>query len=238
MLRRRGHHVDIVSNGREAVDAVADQSYDVVLMDLQMPILDGIQATIEIRAHEADERVPIIALTANAASGEVDRCIAAGMDDYVPKPFRAADLIAAVENVTAAESGAPLRHSGVFTTPPAPTVGVDVEGLRAELRDAGAEDALGAVLTVFVGDAPIRMAVINDAIAAHDMHRIDRGAHAYKSSAGTIRAAVLAGLLEELERTAKIGDMTEITALRDRIVTAHEAAVAQLRAWLASQTKR
>ena len=237
MLRRRGHHVDIVGNGREAVDALADQSYDVVLMDLQMPILDGIQATIEIRAHEADERVPIIALTANAASGEVDRCIAAGMDDYVPKPFRAADLIAAVESVTApVEAGAPPRRSGIL--PPVAVVGVDVEGLRAELRDAGAEDALGAVLTVFVGDAPIRMAVINDAIAARDMHRVDRGAHAYKSSAGTIRAAVLAGLLDDLERTAKIGDLAEVTALRDRIVAAHDEAVAQVRAWLASQTKR
>jgi PAS domain S-box-containing protein len=238
MLRRRGHHVDIVGNGREAVAAVADQSYDVVLMDLQMPILDGIQATIEIRAHEADERVPIIALTANAAGGEVDRCIAAGMDDYVPKPFRAADLIAAVESVTApAETGAPPRRSGVIAAPKA-VVGADVEALRAELRDAGAEDALGAVLTVFVGDAPIRMAVINDAIAARDMHRIERAAHAYKSSAGTIRAAELADLLQDLERTAKIGDMTEIVVLRDRIIAAHETVVAQLRTWLASQAKR
>jgi HPt (histidine-containing phosphotransfer) domain-containing protein len=184
--------------------------------------------------------VPIIALTANAAGGEVDRCIAAGMDDYVAKPFRAVDLIAAVENAaTPVESGEPPRQSGVFAaSSPAAVVGVDVEGLRAELRDAGAEDALGAVLTVFVGDAPIRMAVIDDAITARDMDRIARGAHAYKSSAGTIRAAVLAELLKDLERTAKIGDITEIIALRDRIITAHEAAVAQLRAWLASQAKR
>jgi PAS domain S-box-containing protein len=239
MLRRRGHHVDIVANGREAVDAVADHSYDVVLMDLQMPILDGIQATVEIRAHEADDRVPIIALTANAAGGEVDRCIAAGMDDYVAKPFRAVDLIAAVENAaTPVESGAPPRQSGVFAASSPAVVGVDVEGLRAELRDAGAEDALGAVLTVFVGDAPIRMAVIDDAITARDMDRIARGAHAYKSSAGTIRAAVLAELLQDLERTAKIGDITGIIALRDRIITAHEAALAQLRAWLASQAKQ
>ena len=238
MLRRRGHHVDIVGNGREAVDAVAGQSYDVVLMDLQMPILDGIQATIEIRAHEGDERVPIIALTANAAGGEVDRCIAAGMDDYVAKPFRAADLLAAVESVAApAESGTPPRQSGIHVAP-APVVGADVEALRAELRDAGAEDALGAVLTVYVGDAPIRMAVIDDAIAAGDMHRIERAAHAYKSSAGTIRAGELTELLQDLERTAKIEDVTELTALRDRINAAHEGVVAQLRTWLASQPKR
>ena len=70
------------------------------------------------------------------------------------------------------------------------------------------------------------------------MHRVDRGAHAYKSSAGTIRALLLAGLLEDLERTAKIGDLAEVTTLRDRIVTAHDEAVAQVRAWLASQAKR
>jgi PAS domain S-box-containing protein len=236
MLRRRGHQVDIVNNGREAVDAVAKQHYDLVLMDLQMPILDGLGATAEIRAAEKGRRVPIIALTANAAGGEREKVIAAGMDDYVAKPFRAGDLIDAVEAVATPNSP---RQSGVMKAIVEPELDVDIEGLRSELRDAGAEDALGAVLSVFVGDAPTRLSVIIDAVAAHDMDRISRAAHAYKSSAGTIRAKELAGLLQKLEVNAKDGaDMPQILDLRDRIMTAHSAVMAALRSWLEEHPTR
>jgi PAS domain S-box-containing protein len=236
MLRRRGHQVDIVGNGREAVEAVARQRYDVVLMDLQMPILDGLGATAEIRATEIGKRVPIIALTANAAGGEREKVIAAGMDDYVAKPFRAIDLIQAVEANAAPDAP---RLSGIMKAIADAPEDVDVDGLRAELRDAGAEDALGAVLSVFVGDAPTRVSVIIDAVASHDMDRIARAAHAYKSSAGTIRAMELAGLLQKLEATAKEGaDIVPIIELRDRIMTTHDAVMARLRAWIEANQER
>ncbi|HET9424457.1 MAG TPA: PAS domain S-box protein [Gemmatimonadaceae bacterium] len=236
MLRRRGHRVDIVGNGREAVDAVARDRFDVVLMDLQMPILDGLGAVAAIRANEKGKRVPIIALTANAASGEREKCLAAGMDDYVAKPFRAVDLISSVESVAAPDEP---RLSGVMKAIVDPAQDVDVEGLRSELRDAGAEDALGAVLSVFVGDAPTRLSVIIDAVASHDMERIARAAHAYKSSAGTIRALELASLLQKMEQGAQNGaDMAAMLELRDRIVTAHDAVMARLRAWLEKHSTR
>jgi PAS domain S-box-containing protein len=229
MLRRRGHRVDIVGNGREAVDAVSRDSYDVVLMDLQMPILDGLGATAAIRAGHRGKTVPIIALTANAASGERERCIAAGMDDYVAKPFRAGDLIAAVENVALPED---QRLTGVAKALDA-AEDVDIDGLRAELRDAGAEDALGAVLSVFVGDAPTRVSVIIDAVASHEPERISRAAHAYKSSAGTIRALELAALLQKMESAARDhADISQMIELRDQIITAHDAVMARLRSWL------
>jgi CheY-like chemotaxis protein len=236
MLRRRGHHVDIVSNGREAVEAVARERYDIVLMDLQMPILDGLGATAEIRASEGGKRVPIVALTANAAGGEREKVIAAGMDDYLAKPFRAGDLIEMVEAFTTPDAP---RLSGVMKAIVDAPSDVDVEGLRGELRDAGAEDALGAVLAVFVGDAPTRLSVIIDAVASQDMERIARAAHAYKSSAGTIRALELASLLQKMEATAKDGaDVPEIIALRDRIMTAHEAVMARLSVWLEANPAR
>jgi CheY-like chemotaxis protein len=236
MLRRRGHQVDIVGNGREAVEAVARQRYDIILMDLQMPILDGLGATAEIRATELGKKVPIVALTANAAGGEREKVIAAGMDDYLAKPFRAGDLIEVVEAFTTPDSP---RLSGVMKAIVDEPSDVDVDGLRSELRDAGAEDALGAVLSVFVGDAPTRLSVIIDAVAAQDMERISRAAHAYKSSAGTIRALELASLLQKLEATAKDGaDVPQIIALRDRIMTAHEAVMARLRSWLEANPAR
>ena len=119
------------------------------------------------------------------------------MDDYVAKPFRAIDLIEAVEAIARPDSP---RMSGVMKAVVDEDSGVDIEGLRSELRDAGAEDALGAVLSVFVGDAPTRVSVIIDAIASHDMERDSRAAHAYKSSAGTIRALELASCCRSWRR--------------------------------------
>jgi CheY-like chemotaxis protein len=236
MLRRRGHHVDIVDNGREAVDAFAKQRYDVVLMDLQMPILDGLAATREIRAAEKGKRVPIVALTANAGGGEREKVIAAGMDDYLAKPFRAGDLIETVEGI--AEPDSP-RMSGIMKAITEVPEDVDLEGFRQELRDAGAESAFGAVLSVFVGDAPTRLSVIIDAVASHDMERIARAAHAYKSSAGTIRAMELAGLLQQMEAGAKeSADIAKIFELRDKIMTSHDAVMARLRAWLEANQSR
>jgi HPt (histidine-containing phosphotransfer) domain-containing protein len=107
------------------------------------------------------------------------------------------------------------------------------------LRDAGAESAFGAVLSVFVGDAPTRLSVIIDAVAGHDMERIARAAHAYKSSAGTIRAMELNNLLQQLEASAKEGaDMAKVMEIRDRIITAHDAVMVKLRAWLEANPTR
>src|SRR6185295_18078911 len=130
MLRKRGHTVDIVGNGVDAVDAASRIAYDVILMDLQMPEMDGLRATAEIRKQPRERPVPIVAVTANAMSGERERCLAAGMDDYLAKPFKPLDLFAIVEGWGVAETPKPSA--------PEPSAGVvDVEGLRAELRSAG-----------------------------------------------------------------------------------------------------
>ena len=98
MLEKAGHHVRLVANGREAVDAVAREAYDLVMMDCQMPELDGFEACRAIRAGEAGtaRHLPIVALTANATQGDRDRCLAAAMDDYITKPVTADRLVAAL----------------------------------------------------------------------------------------------------------------------------------------------
>src|SRR5438876_7779274 len=127
MLLKRGHHVDVVANGREAVDAVASDRYDVVLMDIQMPEMDGFEATARIRALPQGGTLPIIALTAHALSGERERCLERGMSGYLAKPFKAHELFAVVEG------------SSDGPTPPAPPI-----DLRSEERRVGKECRSGS----------------------------------------------------------------------------------------------
>ena len=106
ILQKLGHKVDVVKNGREAVESVGNQSYDIVFMDCQMPEMDGYTATRTIRGEEGDaRRLPIVAMTANAMKGDRENCLAAGMDDYITKPFKSADFEKAIETWVEAVGG-------------------------------------------------------------------------------------------------------------------------------------
>jgi len=197
MLVKRGHQVDVVSNGREAVDAVRAVRYDVVLMDIQMPELDGFAATAGIRALPEGRLLPIIALTAHALSGERERCLERGMTGYVAKPFKAHDLFAAIEGRTA-----PTTDSA---DSPAPRV--DLAAFRRTMQEAGAEEAVAGILATFANTLPQRLEALADATGGQDPEPIQRAAHAFKSAAATIGARRLAQLLEEMEASARGGDV-------------------------------
>jgi two-component system sensor histidine kinase/response regulator len=113
LLQKRGYVVTVVEDGRAALDALEKQSYDLVLMDVQMPVLDGFQATAAIREREksGSRRVPIVAMTAHALKGDQERCMAAGMDGYVAKPIRTADFFAAIESALGKTNSAPAELS-------------------------------------------------------------------------------------------------------------------------------
>ena len=98
LLSQMGYQADVAANGIEAVEAVERQEYDLVLMDVQMPEMDGLQATREIRASQPDDGPRIVAMTANAMDGDREACFEAGMDDYVSKPIRVDELVAAIES--------------------------------------------------------------------------------------------------------------------------------------------
>ncbi|HXH63384.1 MAG TPA: response regulator, partial [Gemmatimonadales bacterium] len=222
MLRQRGHEVTIVADGRAAVNAVAHEQFDVVLMDIQMPELDGYAATTEIRGTAAGRTLPIIAVTANAFVGERERALAHGMSGYLAKPFRAHELYAAVEG---AMDPQPVS--------PPPSRVIDVEAFRAEMRAAGVEAAVDGILRTYLESAPERFAIIAAAADAGDGPAIARAAHAYKSSAGTVGARGLAEQLAELEALAQAGDVTDARARVPDLLAEHEAALDAVRIALA-----
>ncbi|HEY4131210.1 MAG TPA: response regulator [Gemmatimonadaceae bacterium] len=198
MLRRRGHTVTIVENGRRAVDEAKAHRYDVILMDLQMPEMDGVEATGEIRRMLGPGGPRIVALTANALTGERERCLAAGMDGYLSKPFRSSDLVTVVElrGATPA-SGVPIV--------PAPTAAADLRGLRRDLELGGVAEIFDDIVKVYMRDAPMRMDALQRAVESGEARGIERAAHAFKSAAATIHAGRLAELLQELERNGRNG---------------------------------
>src|SRR6184192_375184 len=197
MLLKRGHQVDVAANGREAVEAVTRERYDLVLMDIQMPEMDGFEATQRIRALPQGGTLPIIALTAHALSGERERCLARGMTGYLAKPFKAHELFAVVEG-----------RGGDGTEPAAaPAPPVDVDAFRRTMEEAGAAEAVDGILTTFVETLPQRLEALTAATGGDSAEPIQRAAHAFKSAAATIGARALAALLEQIEAAARAGDV-------------------------------
>jgi two-component system sensor histidine kinase/response regulator len=218
MLLKRGHHVDVVANGREAVDAVAAERYDLVLMDIQMPEMDGFEATARIRALPQGGTLPIIALTAHALSGERERCLERGMTGYLAKPFKAHELFAVVEG----------RGPDGAEPPAAAPPPVDVDGFRRTMEEAGAAEAVDGILATFVQTLPQRLDALTAATGGDSAEPIERAAHAFKSAAATIGARSLAALLEQIEAAARAGDVAGARDKLERVRGAASAALAYL----------
>jgi signal transduction histidine kinase/DNA-binding response OmpR family regulator/HPt (histidine-containing phosphotransfer) domain-containing protein len=189
LLRKRGHEVTVVGDGRAALAAIAAATFDVVLMDVQMPEMDGFEATSAIRAQEAvtGGHLRIIAMTAHAMTGDRDRCLRAGMDGYVSKPLDPRLLCAVVEQ----EEIAPSSGAPAF------------ERASALERLGGDPVLLSEIIQLFLEDCPIRVAAIRAAIDVRDADALCREAHALKGAAGNLSALSLfetAEILEQLGR--------------------------------------
>jgi signal transduction histidine kinase/CheY-like chemotaxis protein len=192
LLSKRGHDVTVVGDGRAAIAAIAEGSFDVVLMDVQMPDMDGFEATAEIRAREKTTggHLRIIAMTAHAMTGDRDRCLRAGMDGYVSKPLDPRLLCAVVEQEEVAPS------------PQLPTF----ERSAALERLGGDSQLLSEVIQLFLVDCPHRLAAIKAAVDARDADAICREAHGLKGAAGNLSAVSLfdtAEILEQLGRESR-----------------------------------
>jgi PAS domain S-box-containing protein len=240
MLSKRGHDVDIVGNGALAVEAVLAKPYDLVLMDIQMPVMDGHDATRRIRSNPRFASLPIVAVTAHAFAEERTRCEESGMNDFLAKPMKPAELFAVLERWApsgndaeqatpdpAAESSSAGPHTEENTMTQS-SVTVDVEAFRAMMRDAGIEHIVDATLELYARETPIVLQRIRDAVEGNDAGEVHSAAHMLKSSSANIRADHFAELLLRLETAGRSEDIRTIAALMPEVEDEYAAVMRQI----------
>ena len=214
LITRLGLDCDSARDGREAVDAVQRNRYDVVLMDCQMPEMDGYEATQEIRVRESvmrRPRLPIVAMTANAMAGDRERCVDAGMDDYLPKPLDIGQLTEVLKRWMRTGDGAgssspavAVPSGEVMATSEDRTV-LDQKVLN-DLREV-VEEEFGTILRGFIDHAPVLQVDLDAGLATGDITALVRPAHSLKSSSANVGAMRLSELARTVEHAARQGDM-------------------------------
>ncbi|MDY7229976.1 hybrid sensor histidine kinase/response regulator [Hyalangium rubrum] len=201
ILEKMGYRAEVAANGLEVLEALQRQRFDVVLMDVQMPEMDGLEATRRIRADLPPARQPrIIAMTASAMQGDRERCLQAGVDDYVAKPVRIEELQAALLRASGEVAVAPTEHE---QPPPLSEDGFDPSKLDS-LRALG-EDALTEVVGLFLANTPGRLQAMREALATGDLETLERSAHSLKSSSAMLGAMRLASVCAQVETAASSG---------------------------------
>ena len=214
LLTRLGLDCDSARDGREAVDAVQRNRYDVVLMDCQMPEMDGYEATQEIRVRESvmrRPRLPIVAMTANAMAGDRERCVEAGMDDYLPKPLDIGQLKEVLKRWlragegTGAPSGEAAVAQGEVNAAVEHRAILDQKVLH-DLREV-VEEEFANILRGFIDHAPVLQADLDAGLAGGDITALVRPAHSLKSSSANVGALRLSELARTVEHAARQGDM-------------------------------
>ena len=217
MLGWLGCSTDVVVNGRQAVEAAARQAYGAVLMDCQMPEMDGYEATAAIRRREGTAvHTPIIAMTAAASPEDRERCLAAGMDDYLAKPVILDDLKRVLGRWLPGQNGVPL---GPGPAELAHEV-VDSSAWKADPSDdgwAGSRSPLFTLVEAFLASVPRDIARLRAAVERDDATALQRAAHHLKGAAGLFGLAGMAACCEALEALAGIGDIATAGDLVHRL---------------------
>ena len=219
MLKKVGCRADVVADGREAVEATRRVRYDIVFMDCNMPEMDGFVATNEIRKQEGNQKhTIIIAMTANALQGDREKCIAAGMDDYIAKPVNQKELAKMVNRWSPAEKGFPAEPVRVL--PGGVPASKAVEDARladlSELGD-GDPDWLKMVIAQFMQDATSRIVKIKACIETNEPSALKELAHALKGSSGNMGAAAMSSLCQKLQAAGGSGRLEGAIQLVDQL---------------------
>ncbi len=210
LLTKAGHKVDVVQSGREAVEAVQTASYDVVLMDIQMSDLDGVEATARIRALPPPiSRVPIVAMTANALDGAREEYLAAGMDEYVSKPFNPPELMAKLDRVTAGQIVSVELASASAAIPPAANAPSFDPTRLNELKEVMDQAKFVGLVNQFAEGIETRVRRLKGLLDQADWPAAAHEAHDVVSVAGNVGAERLSSLARDLERYCKARNEAE-----------------------------
>jgi two-component system, sensor histidine kinase and response regulator len=231
ILETLGHRVDLARNGFEALAALKLAEYDAVLMDCQMPEMDGFQATAEIRRLEqlTGRHVPIVAMTANAMQGDREACLEAGMDDYLPKPVHIAEVSAAlrrwiIPGAATSRNRVPLAdHHSAGSDQRAPVV-LDERTLAAVrlLQRRGVSDLADELVSMFLEDAPRHLAALREGARAGDALAVEQAAHTLKGDAAHLGARELQELAGRLMDLGRRGATQEAVQLIDEMNAAFD----------------
>jgi CheY-like chemotaxis protein len=203
LLEKRGHTVVVANNGREALAAILRDRFDAVLMDVQMPEMDGLEATRLIRARERDtgRHLPIVAMTAHAMKGDRERCLQAGMDGYISKPLHPSDLFEAVES---------LAGQGAATVPPRVKETMQAAfDQAAALHNVGGDlSILKEIIAIFVEEYPTWLTAIREGLDLSDAGIVRRNSHALKGAVSVFGPTRALELVQRLELMAREDDLS------------------------------
>ncbi len=246
LLERLGHHVQTAENGIAAVDAWRSGNFDVILMDWQMPMMDGTEATKIIRDKEKStgKRIAIIAMTAAAMKGDREICLAAGMDDYISKPIDPDALASALARSLGAVQNADVSKNSVDAranseSPPSTKLlnrSVDIESARAMM--GGCDDTmLVGLAQVLIDECESRVSEIKQSLVNQDFRASGRSAHALKGAVGLFSAKTIVRLLEAIEKAADHEDLSRIQKLIEALNEAATEVTTELQQFIASTDK-
>jgi two-component system, sensor histidine kinase and response regulator len=222
LLSKMGYRADAVADGKEAVKTLSEIPYDLILMDIQMPEMDGFEATRMIRSKNSivkNHDIPIVAMTANAMKGDREKCLSVGMDDYVSKPINPDELAATIAKWVSGNGSSKINTNKIKAEKNKNGIFDRVSLLN---RVGGDEEFLIELIGLFLQEAPKLLLSIQSAIDKDDRILLHRGAHTMKGSAGNISANELQQIALELEKISKEGKMTSINELFAETKTAFD----------------
>lgn len=237
MLAKIGLTVEVANNGEEALALTAWQAFDIVLMDCQMPVMDGYQATAALRRREAEggARLPVVAMTANAMEGDREQCLAAGMDDYLAKPYSRLQLEQVLKrwlkpwvDVTSEAWAEPVQVAPVADE--GRTV-IDMKVLDnyRDLDPSGGLNLTREIMQIYLNSSMETVAQMEEAIAMGDTEALRRGAHSLKSSSANVGATTLSSLFKEVEALAKAARLDEAGSAFKAVRQEYECVRAEIR---------